>query len=120
MRGRMIYENHCANCHDNSERMLNDIGPALFGVVGRRVGSVAGYAYSPALRASGQRGDRWTAGQLDRFLRSPEVVHPGTNMPMNFARSADRKVIIAYLKTLKMPDIAQASRMSTLQKRAVR
>ncbi len=53
MRGAGIYRDHCAACHDNSAHMLNDIGPALFGVVGRRVGSVSGYDYSPALQRPG-------------------------------------------------------------------
>jgi cytochrome c2 len=49
-KGKLIFQTHCALCHDDSEHMLNDNGPALFGVVGRRVGSVPGYDYSEALR----------------------------------------------------------------------
>jgi cytochrome c len=99
--GRAIYTAHCANCHDNSEHMLNDTGPALFGVVGRRVGSVEGYQYSPALQRAHDSGDVWTEKTLDRFLMQPYTMHPGTEMGMNFDKRQDRKAIIAYLKTLR-------------------
>ena len=99
--GEKIYDRHCSLCHDNSQHMINDSGPALFGVVGRRVASVEGYDYSPALEEAGRRGERWTQKRLDRFLTNPMTMHPGTGMPMNFDRPADRKAIIAYLKTLK-------------------
>jgi cytochrome c len=99
--GRNIFEAHCSLCHDNSKHMINDVGPALFGVVGRRVASVEGYDYSPALEAAGRDGKKWTEGRLDRFLSNPMTMHPGTDMPMNFDRPEDRKAIIAYLKTLK-------------------
>jgi cytochrome c2 len=99
-RGRAIFNAHCANCHDNSEHMLNDTGPALFGVVGRHVGSVEGYNYSPALQKANSAGDVWSEAALDRFLRQPYAMHPGTEMGMNFDKRSDRKAIIAYLKTL--------------------
>jgi cytochrome c len=99
--GATIFDRHCSLCHDNSKHMINDSGPALFGVVGRPVASVEGYDYSPILRDAGKRGERWTQKQLDRFLTNPEVMHPGTGMPMNFEKPADRKAIIAYLKTLR-------------------
>ncbi len=41
--GRAIFTRDCATCHDNSQHMLNDNGPALFGVVRRRVGALQGY-----------------------------------------------------------------------------
>lgn len=99
--GRAIFENQCALCHDNSPHMVNDIGPALFGVVGRRVGGVAGYTYSPALQTAYDHHERWSRRRLDRFLTQPALMHPGTDMPMNFADPATRKAIIAYLKTLR-------------------
>ena len=99
--GQAIYTANCALCHDNSNHMLNDNGPALFGVVGRTVGSVEGYAYSPALKAANVKGEVWREDRLDEFLKEPYVMHPGTSMPMNFADPKTRHAIIAYLKTLK-------------------
>ncbi len=100
-KGHLIFQTHCALCHDDSAHMLNDNGPALFGVVGRRVGSVADYPYSGALQDANRRGDRWTESRLDALLQKPTGVYGGTTMPMNFSKVEDRKAIIAYLKTLK-------------------
>ena len=102
--GTAIYNRDCALCHDNSEHMLNDNGPALFGVVGRQVASVDGYDYSPALRAANAKHDRWTYGRLDKFLTNPTLMYPGTSMPMNFDDPRMRKAILTYLKTLKSHD----------------
>lgn len=100
--GKAIFARDCSLCHDDSPRMLNDNGPTLFNVVGRRVGSVAGYGdYSPALQQAGAKGDRWTSGRLDTFLSGPEAMYSGTSMPMAFDDPRMRKAIITYLKTLK-------------------
>ncbi len=99
--GRAIYTRDCATCHDNSQHMLNDNGPALFGVVGRRVGALQGYEFSPALKAANATGKKWSADKLDRFLTNPAAMYPGTSMVMNFDDSRMRSAIIAYLKTLK-------------------
>ena len=99
--GSAIYTRDCALCHDNSEHMLNDNGPALFGVVGRRVAAVDGYDYSPALKAANAHHDHWSYDRLDRFLTNPPLMYPGTSMPMNFDDPRMRKAILTYLKTLK-------------------
>ncbi len=99
--GQAVYQAQCALCHDDSAHMLNDNGPALFGVVGRKVGSVEGYDYSPELGKANDRKDIWTADRLDKFLANPTHMYPGTSMPMNFDNPESRKAIIAYLKTLK-------------------
>ena len=98
--GASTFSAYCSLCHDNSQHMISDIGPPLFGVAGRRVGSVEGYAYSPALQASYARGDIWDAARLDAFLTNPEHSNPGTAMPMHFSDAAERTAIIAYLTTL--------------------
>ncbi|PWC29179.1 c-type cytochrome [Teichococcus aestuarii] len=55
-------------------------GPHLAGLFGRRMGSIAGYAYSERL----SRGDIvWTKETVaDLFTRGPDVVTPGTRMPV--------------------------------------
>jgi cytochrome c len=99
--GAQIYTNKCSLCHDNSEHMINDIGPALFGVVGRRVGSVDGYNYSTVLMEGYARGDVWTPAALDTFLNNPDHVRPGTGMPFMIKGAKERAGVIAYLKTLR-------------------
>lgn len=81
--------------------MINDIGPALFGVAGRRIGSVEGYNYTPALQDANLKGEVWTDKALDSFLTNPSHLHPGTGMPFWIPSKAQRAGVIAYLKTLR-------------------
>ncbi|MBB4642871.1 c-type cytochrome [Rhizorhapis suberifaciens] len=88
----------CAACH-TVEPGQTSFGPNLRGLGGRRAASLPGYAYSPALKASGLTWDRAT---LDAWLTSPQKKVPGTKMP--FAGLPDpekRKQIIDYLMSLK-------------------
>jgi cytochrome c len=73
-------------------------GPSLSGLSGRKAGSVPGYAYSPALKASGLT---WNATNLDRWLKGPQRLVPGTRMPYPGMPDAKaRKAVIGYLLTL--------------------
>lgn len=98
--GAEIYARNCAVCHDNSRYMVSDIGPPLFGVAGRTMGSVPGRTYSSALQASFARGDTWTDTALDRLLENPKRSHPGTPMWIGIDDKKERQALIAYLKTL--------------------
>ena len=85
----------CAACH-TLETGKNRIGPSLAKVVGRKAGTAAGFAYSPALKAYGKV---WDARLLDAFLAAPTKVLPGTRMVMAVADPKDRADLIAYLRT---------------------
>jgi cytochrome c len=93
-RGEELYQS-CTGCHSIDE---NDIGPKHRGVVGRKAGTVAGYAYSSALKASGLV---WDMGNLNRWLSNPSAMVPGTKMYFLLADPRDRADIIAYLAELK-------------------
>lgn len=69
---------------------------------GRRssCGSVSGFDYSPALKASHLT---WTPDNLDKFLEAPATLVPGTRMALTVAKPAARADLIAYLKTLSAP-----------------
>ncbi|ESQ90346.1 hypothetical protein ABAC460_09330 [Asticcacaulis sp. AC460] len=99
--GAALYFKACGLCHDDSAHMLLDTGPPLFGVVGRKVGSVEGFDYSPALQKANRKGHRWSEKRLDKFLSGPQHVYTGTDMPMMFNDPKVRHNLIAYLKTLK-------------------
>ncbi|MCC7098506.1 MAG: c-type cytochrome [Rubrivivax sp.] len=93
-RGRQAYEARCAGCHAvDADR----IGPRHAGIVGRRAGSVAGFAYSEALRASGIT---WNAALLERWLTDPEALVPGQRMGFRVGDAQVRADIVAYLGTL--------------------
>ncbi len=58
--------------------------------------SLTNYNYSPALRRPGLT---WTEARLDRWLSGPTRLVPGTRMGLSVAIPADRRDIIAYLRT---------------------
>ena len=93
--GAVLYAKNCARCHSLD---ANKIGPKHRGVVGRRAGLVPGYAYSPALKASGIL---WTPQALDRWLQGPSAMVPGTKMFFRVADPAQRAAIIGYLAKQK-------------------
>lgn len=87
----------CATCHaiDPAQKKM---GPHLKDIVGRKAASVEGFAYSPALKASGWI---WDQAKLDAYLADPKKALSGTTMMMGASNAADRADIIAYLETLK-------------------
>ena len=97
VRGARAYQTHCTECHMVDK---DDTGPRHAGVVGRRAGSVPGFAYSAALKASTFT---WDAALLDRWLTNPDALVPGQAMDFKLADAAVRADIIAYLGTLKAP-----------------
>jgi cytochrome c len=90
-----VFKKNCAICH-TLEPGKNKIGPSLAGVVGRKAGSVPGFAYSDANKKSG---DIWDEGTLDTYLTDPRKFMPGTKMVFAGLKSPeDRKNLIEYLK----------------------
>jgi len=86
----------CQACH-KVEAGANGTGPTLHGVVGRNVGSVAGFSYSGSLTAVA---DVWTPENLNKFLANPKGFAPST--AMNFSglgKIEDRANLIAWLET---------------------
>jgi len=91
-RGQQIYA-RCQGCH-SIER--NRIGPMHKGLFGRRAGSVAGFAYSAAMRSSGIV---WSEVTLDQFLQGPREMVPGTKMTYAGVPDAqERADLITYLR----------------------
>lgn len=94
-RGRDAYEARCGGCHSPE---ADRVGPRHAGILGRRAGSVPGFAYSPALAAGPFV---WDAALLERWLADPEQLVPGQRMGYRVADAAIRSDIVAYLATLK-------------------
>ena len=88
----------CALCH-TTESGKNKIGPSLFGIVGRKSGSVDNFSYSEAMKSFDHT---WDAETLDTYLADPRTVVPGTKMIFpGIKDKTERDDVIAYLETLK-------------------
>ncbi|MEZ5841470.1 MAG: cytochrome c family protein [Hyphomicrobiales bacterium] len=88
----------CLACHTFEDGAPNRVGPALWGVVGRPVGSVETFKYSDAMRG---HGGEWTFEALDTYLADPKGAVPGNKMAFAGVKDAkDRANLIAYLRTL--------------------
>ncbi|MES2942492.1 MAG: c-type cytochrome [Pseudomonadota bacterium] len=94
-RGAALYQTRCTACHAIES---NKIGPAHRGVMGRRVGSLAGYKYSDELASSRLR---WTPQTLNAWLEDPEELVAGQRMGFQVEDARDRADLIAYLATLR-------------------
>jgi cytochrome c2 len=95
-RGRQIFQVACASCHS----LNGDVGagPPLNGVVGRRIGSVEGFAYSQALAG---RDNVWTEQTMTQLMLDPQRHFPGTTMPQAAVSWTLAPDIIAFLRTTR-------------------
>ncbi len=92
--GEKIFKK-CAACHSIVKGGKNNIGPALYNVVGRKIGGVADYKYSKALVAYGKE---WNFEELNGFLIKPAKWIKGTKMAYaGLRKEADRASVIKYL-----------------------
>ena len=85
----------CAACHSIVKNGKNKIGPALYNVVGRKVGDISDYKYSKALAAYEKE---WTFEELNGFLIKPAKWVKGTKMAYaGLRKEKDRASVIKYL-----------------------
>jgi glucose/arabinose dehydrogenase len=116
--GREIFRQQCAICHSAEPNDGGGAqGPGLAGVFGRRAATVPGFAYTKELRASGLA---WDAVTLDRFLRAPFSLVPGTAMAVALPSQPDRTRLIAYLRAESLaaaarPEAARPEAAQTAQ-----
>jgi cytochrome c len=88
----------CAACHSFEQDGENKIGPVLWGVVGRDIASVEGFAYSDALLA---KEGEWTFEALDAFVEDPKGWAPGTKMAFaGIKNPEDLADVLVYLRSL--------------------
>ena len=98
---RMLFETTCTPCQNydkGGESDMYGLTLNLYGVVGRRVASVAGFEYSEDLRKSGIV---WDEAIIDRFITAPKKLFPGTRMELPGVEDVKtRSGIIRYLRGL--------------------
>ena len=95
--GQMAFNNACRTCHTVREGD-NRLGPSLYGVIGRKAGSVPGFNnYSESMKKADLV---WDKNNLDRFVANPDQVVAGNNMkPYGGIASAEQRgKIVEFLE----------------------
>ncbi len=92
--GKKIFRK-CAACHSINKDGKNKIGPKLWGVTFRPVGTITDYKYSKALA---NYGNEWNWEQLNGFLIKPSTWIKGNKMGFaGLKNEKDRASVILYL-----------------------
>ncbi|NNJ76393.1 MAG: c-type cytochrome [Anderseniella sp.] len=95
--GERQFARKCSVCHTLSPDDANRAGPTLYGVFGRKAGTLPGYAYSRALLDSDIVWNADTIGKL--FEKGPQHLVPGTKMPLQkMSNTEERDAMIEWLK----------------------
>ncbi len=93
-KGKAVFERRCSGCHATD---TNREGPRLRKAYGNKAASVPDFTYSAGLKKLDLR---WDDATLDRWLSDPEALAPDTDMAFQLSAPDERKVVIAYLKSL--------------------
>jgi cytochrome c len=86
----------CVACHTLSLDEGNKAGPTLYGIFGRRIATLPGYNFSPALK---KLDIVWTPETVSKLFEvGPDHYTPGTKMPEQTIGSAeDRRALVDFL-----------------------
>jgi len=89
----------CASCHNFANGGPNQTGPNLWGVLGRKPGSHAGFAYSSGMTEFGGKTPVWDYQHVYEFLAGPAAYISGTKMSfVGLKKREDRINLIAWLR----------------------
>ena len=85
----------CAACHLINKGGENKIGPALYGIIGRKVASKEDYKYSKAMASYDKN---WTFEEMNGYLKKPQSYIKGTKMAFaGLRKEKDRASVLLYL-----------------------
>lgn len=88
--------NKCRACHQLGETAKNGIGPVLNGLFGRPAGTLEGYSFSAANKASGIT---WDEAIFAEYIKDPKAKIPGTKMIFaGIKNEQEIKDLTGYLK----------------------
>lgn len=93
--GKAVF-NQCRACHAVGEGAKNQVGPVLNGLIGRKAGSVDGFAYSEAMKGSGKT---WDEATFAEYIANPKGYIPGNKMVYVGLKDEQKvKDLVAFLK----------------------
>ena len=132
VKGAKVFKK-CKSCHTVVAGGKDGTGPALWNILGRPMGSTAGFSYSSGMTAmGGANGGVWGYEELDAFLTKPKDYVTKTKMSFNgLKKEADRAALIEYLRlaadapqeqlvaqiqeVVEMPDVMQDAADTVLE-----
>jgi cytochrome c len=95
-KGQAMVAQQCSACHSLTKGGAAGVGPNLYGIVGAKAFSQAGFSYSSAVSA--KAGAVWTPDSLSDWLENPQTYAPGTAMSYaGIKNDQTRADVIAYL-----------------------
>ena len=99
--GASQFARKCSVCHSLDQSQKRRAGQTLFGVFGRKAGTLPGYPYSEALLTLDLV---WSEHTIDALFRDgPDVVTPGSKMPVQrIKQQKDREDLIRFLRSVTM------------------
>jgi len=99
-KGKAAFTRQCLVCHTIEKGDPDRFGPNLSGIVGKKAGSAAGFAYTRAFKSAANW--EWTEDALGSWIMFPGVMVPGTAMGIfQGVAERDRDDIVAYLASKK-------------------
>ena len=99
-KGKTVFA-RCAICHKVEKDGGNGVGPNLFGIVGRKSATVAGFELFRS--DEGRRASPGTTTICAKWVAGPAKMVPGTKMafPRHHQQRPRSPIVVAYLDTLK-------------------
>jgi cytochrome c len=88
----------------------NKLGPNLFGLIGRKTGSVPDYQYTDANRS---KGVVWGEDTLFEYLENPKKHIPGTKMAFAGLKKPQERAGIHYVRPDILLDVIEYLKKST-------
>lgn len=96
--GADFFSKKCSTCHNIGKGEGNKVGPHLWGVIGRKVASIADFNYSAGMKSHGDRS--WSFDEMNHFQWNPHQWVPGTIMGYaGTPKDSDRANLIVYLNS---------------------
>jgi cytochrome c len=101
-KGALVFHNHCDSCHSVFAADGDGNGPNLHGIIGRKAGSMPGFEYSAAMKASGIT---WSGDSVTQFVKGPDAFIPGNKMARKYkgVPLEDIPDLVAYLQSKSLP-----------------